>query len=137
MYYDSEYGLYLPGQNLERCLRDSATITKDDEEIERGVFIDTELNLLEYDGPRDMHALWQDKDFVHRQPSKVGMNRVMRVRPVSRRWSFFAEGLYDPNVVNLGELARIADTAGRLIGLGDWPPRYGRFIGTVEELVDA
>lgn len=133
LYFDSVVGPYLPGQNFERCLHEAAKITKDGKKIERGVFIDTELNALEYRGPRTIDGLWQDKNFVHRASSKVGMNRVMRTRPVFRQWQVFSDGLYDPSVINLSELERIAETAGVMIGLGDWRPRYGRFDGTVEE----
>jgi hypothetical protein len=34
-------------------------------------------------------------------------------------------------VIDLAELVSIAETAGHLIGLGDWRPRFGRFTATV------
>jgi hypothetical protein len=51
-----------------------------------------------------------------------------------REWRAEAEGILDPNILNLQDLSNIAETAGAVIGLGDWRPRYGRFVATVAEI---
>lgn len=134
LYFDPDLGPYLPGQNFERCLVDAARITKSGKKIERGVFIDSDINPLFYDGPRDAELLWKDENFRHSASVKVGTQRVTRTRPQFRQWKVDAEGQYDPSVINLQELAEIADTAGKMIGLGDWRPRFGRFVATVEKI---
>ncbi|MGD9604456.1 MAG: hypothetical protein AB7V59_21790 [Gammaproteobacteria bacterium] len=134
LYLDPDLGPYLPGQNFERCLVDAARITKSGKKIERGVFVETNVNPLAYTGPRDVDGLWKDENFRHSASVKVGTNRVTRTRPQFRQWAVEAEGQYDPAVINLDELAEIAGTAGRMIGLGDWRPRYGRFEALVEKV---
>lgn len=134
LYFDLEVGPHLPGMNFERCLVDAARITKSGKKIERGVFVETDVNPVAYDGPRTIEGLWADKNFRHSASAKVGMQRVTRTRPCFRQWVVEADGIYDPAVINLDELAEIADTAGRMIGLGDWRPRYGRFEATVEKI---
>jgi hypothetical protein len=136
LYFDENLGPFLPGQNFERCLVDAARITKAGKKIERGVFVGTNVNPIDYDGPRTVEALWKDENFRHMASVKVGTNRVMRTRPMFRQWSVYADGEYDPAVINLDELQEIADTAGRMIGLGDWRPRFGRFKATVEKLAN-
>jgi hypothetical protein len=42
-----------------------------------------------------------------------------------------ADGILDPGVIELEDIRQIADTAGQLIGLGDWRPRFGRFTAQV------
>lgn len=133
LYFDPEIGPYMPGQNFERCLVDAARITKAGKKIERGVFVDTDVNPISYDGPRDIDGLWKDENFRHAASVKVGTNRVTRTRPQFRTWAVEAEGEYDPTVISLVELGEIATTAGLMIGLGDWRPRFGRFSATVEK----
>lgn len=134
LYMDPDIGPYIPGQNFERCLVDAARITKSGKKIERGVFVDTDVNPLGYTGPRDIDGLWKDENFRHAASVKVGTNRVTRTRPQFREWQVEAEGEFDSTVINLTELAEIATTAGLMIGLGDWRPRYGRFVATVEKV---
>lgn len=134
LYLDSEVGPHIPGQNFERCLVDAARITKAGKKIERGVFVETDVNPISYDGPRDLDGLWKDENFRHAASVKIGTNRVTRTRPQFRRWIVEAEGTYDPAIINLGELQEIATTAGLMIGLGDWRPRFGRFAAAVEQI---
>lgn len=134
LYFDPEVGPFIPGQNFERCLVDAARITRAGKSIERGVFVDTDVNPVSYDGPRDQDALWKDQNFRHTTSVKIKQSRVTRTRPQFREWVTAAEGEYDPAVLNFYQLAEIAGTAGRMIGLGDWRPRFGRFMVTVEKI---
>lgn len=134
LYFDTDIGPYLPGQNFERCLVDAGRITKSGKKIERGVFVTSDVNPIAYDGPRDVAGLWKDENFRHSASVKVGTSRVTRTRPQFRKWAAQAEGTYDPAVINLDELREIAVTAGTMIGLGDWRPRFGRFEATVEKI---
>lgn len=134
LYFDADLGPYLPGQNFERCLVDAARITKAGKKIERGVFVTSDVNPLAYDGPRDVDGLWKDENFRHAASVKVQTSRVTRTRPQFRTWAVEAEGEFDPAVISLDEIREIADTAGRMIGLGDWRPRFGRFTAEVERI---
>lgn len=134
LYFDPEVGPYLPGQNFERCLLDAARLTKAGKKIERGVFVETDVNPIAYDGPRTVEGLWADLNFRFMASAKVGSNRVTRTRPHFRQWLAEADGVYDPEIIDLDELADIAGTGGRLIGLGDWRPRFGRFEVTMKAL---
>lgn len=134
LYFDPDVGPFLPGQNFERCLVDAARITKAGKKIERGVFVETDVNPVAYDGPRSVDDLWKDQNFRHTASVKVQTSRVTRTRPQFRQWATEADGVFDPAIINLDELVEIAATAGRMIGLGDWRPRFGRFEATVERL---
>lgn len=134
LYWDDVAGPYVPGQNIERCLVDAARITRAGKKIERGVFVETDVNPLSYRGPRKQDELWADTAFRLIAPVKVGTSRVMRCRPRFDGWAVDADGTFDPAIVSLEELAEVATTAGLMIGLGDYRPRYGRFTATVEAL---
>lgn len=132
LYFDAEMGPFIPGQNFERCLLDAARVTKAGKKVERGVFIETNVNPLAYDGPRTLDGLWADENFRHTASVKVQQNRVTRTRPQFRTWAVDADGMFDGAVISLEELGEIAETAGRMIGLGDWRPRFGRFDAQIE-----
>lgn len=135
MYYDQTVGPFIPAPNLQKSIVEAARLSKGGKKIERGVLIETMMIPVDdYDGPREITAMYEDKRFVHRAPVKVGMNRVMRTRPVFPTWTITCTGMYDPAVINYADLEAAAVTAGNMIGLGDNRPTYGRFITKMEEM---
>lgn len=134
LYLDPDVGPYVPGQNVERCLVDAARISKQGVKVQRGVFIETDVNPVGYTGPRDVDGLWKDENFRHVASVKIGQSRTMRCRPMFTTWAVDADGILDPAVIDLTDLNAIAVTAGQMIGLGDWRPRYGRFEATLDKL---
>lgn len=135
LYMDPDVGPYIPGENIARCLVDGAKLTKQGVKVTRGVFISTDVNPLSYSGPRDESGLW-DSGWRHMASVKVGTARTMRCRPWFPEWRVQAEGVLDPSVLELDDLATIADNAGSLIGLGDWRPRFGRFTAKVRRIAN-
>lgn len=132
VYHDPDLGPYIPAPNLQKCLVEGARFKKDGKKVERGVFVETMMIPIGYDGPRDPQALYANKRFVHRVPVKVGTARVMRTRPLFRHWTLEATGQFDESVINLDDLRTAASTAGSMIGLGDGRPTYGRFTCELE-----
>lgn len=132
LYHDPELGPYLPGDNVRRALLDAARLSKEGKNIERGVLRLTRKNRLDYDGPRTPEKMWADPRFRHRAIVKVGTSKVARVRPRFLGWSASVTIDYDSSVIDQRDLLRIAETAGKFIGIGDGRPFYGgRF--TVEQ----
>lgn len=134
LYFDADFGPYIPGQNFERMLVDAAKKRKLGTTVKSALVIETNVNPVVYSGPREIEALWADQNFVLRSSAKVGMQRVQRTRPMFRQWEVSADGFLDTNELEAEQLADIVTIGGRLIGLGDWRPRYGRFNGAVEIL---
>ena len=67
--------------------------------------------------------------YIDRRPVRVQRARVMRLRPALRKdWklSFQLQVLDDD--FQMVTLKNILDTAGREVGIGDFRPRFGRFI---------
>ena len=132
LYFDETIGPYIPSDNIWRSLFDGAKKHKFGVKVKEGVVFQTDVNPLSYTGPRTVDGLWEDENFRHTASVKVGMARVTRTRPMFRQWVTEATGLLDPNVLDLEDLRMLAETAGSLIGLGDWRPRYGRYIAQIE-----
>jgi hypothetical protein len=55
------------------------------------------------------------------------MAKIMRYRPILRKWSLNATIVVNEEVVNINEVKKAVQDAGALIGLGDYRPRFGRF----------
>lgn len=132
MYFDSEFGPYLPGSNVEAALFRAASKQKLMSALKTALVIPEEVNPLAYPGPRDADGLWADKKYVHRASVKVGTSRVIRTRPQFPVWSVTVTGFLDTEIIDPDAFENIVETAGRVIGLGDWRPRFGRFEGEVK-----
>jgi hypothetical protein len=134
MYFLDGIGPYLPGVNIERCLVEGGRITRAGKTIERGLFVtDNEVPLL-YEGPRTIEGLWENQNFRSMEAVGVGGRKIIRCRPIFREWAADCDAEVDPTVLNVDDLRQIADHAGSMAGLGDWRPRYGRFVVKVTEL---
>lgn len=127
LYFDPELGPYMPAQNIEACLAKAAGLTRNGQDVKRGIRITSDVNPLVYKGPRETKTLWKDPNHVHNASVKVGQARIIRTRPIFREWAFEANGIIDVNVIDVESLTQFAEKAGTLIGLGDWRPRFGTF----------
>ncbi|WP_432829340.1 hypothetical protein [Dactylosporangium sp. CA-092794] len=132
IYYQPDVGPFLPASNLQKSLVEGGRLSRDGKKVERGVFIETIVIPLGYDGPRELDQLYAAKRFVHRSPVGVGKARVMRTRPVFPQWTLAAMGQFDSGVIDMSGLRRAATVAGAMIGIGDGRPMYGRFTAVLE-----
>lgn len=133
LYYDPGIGPYMPGRNVEACTVKAGGITRMGTKLKQALFVTTDINPLAYNGPRDLDGLWADENFRYMSSVKVGQARVMRCRPQFREWRFECDAILDTSVIDLADLRDVLETAGQRIGLGDFRPRFGRFISTVEQ----
>jgi len=124
----------IPGQLLKAALagRGSAgRMEKEGKAAGVGIFCDT-CYKLQYDGPKDPKAMWEDERFRFRVGVRVGQATVMRTRPIfSEGWSIEGELQFNPEFVNRDRVIHWLELAGNAVGLGDWRPSkggpYGRF----------
>jgi hypothetical protein len=124
--YVSEDGPCIPGELVEAALVAAAKKSKRGVQAKIGLISDGN-HKLDYDGPRAPDELWQDEKFRLVAGVKVGQARVMRTRPIFRDWSceIFVDFL--PDQLNRSEVAEMVRTAGAIVGIGDWRPKFGRF----------
>jgi hypothetical protein len=131
LYTDPDIGPYVPGDNIFRALVDGARKHKLGVKVTSGVIVMSSVNPLAYPGPRTPEELWKDGSFTHESSVKVGMARVIRTRPVFAVWKTSASLYLDTETLDFHDLQQIVESAGRLVGLGDWRPRFGRFDGAL------
>lgn len=82
---------------------------------------------LEYDGPRDPHELWKDETFRLQALVIVGSARIVRTRPLFKKWAANIEVQYNSDLLNDDMVHRWVEVAGEQVGLMDWRPKFGRF----------
>jgi hypothetical protein len=129
-YWNKQSGFFLPAQNLDACLINAAKLQKLGVKFKQGVqVVEDELTFIGYEN-KNPDQLWENPDYIDCRGVKVGTAKIMRYRPIFRRWSMNATIAVNEEVVNINEVKKAVTDAGALIGLGDYRPRFGRF--TVE-----
>jgi hypothetical protein len=133
LYTDADMsGPVMPTGNIRKCLVEAAKITKRGKDIIRSLAFTDMVVPLVYDGPRDIDKMFADKKFHNRASVKVGMSRVMRVRPQFPQWSITADAILLEDVMDFDDLQRIIERAGLAEGMGDNRVNgFGRFTGQV------
>lgn len=116
----------IPGESIEACFVQAARKSKRGV-IARAGMISPQNWPLEYDGPHDLNKLWEDESFRLIAGVRVGQARVMRTRPIFRKWAARVTFEYLDDQMDESDILDILRVAGRIVGLGDWRPRYGRF----------
>lgn len=127
--YIDEAGPYLPGINLESCMVGGGKLSKLGTQIKRSVEVMDERCYLQYDGPKTPEGLW-DAGFYDARSVKVQQARLMRYRPMFRKWSCAVEIAFDPESINEAHVLKCMADGGQFCGVGDYRPKFGRF--TVE-----
>lgn len=128
LYHDQKLGPYWPAQNLDRMFLDAARLSKRGQDVKRGFMVIDDRVPLQYDGPRTPEGLYaQAERFVDVRSVVIMGKRTMRTRPTFRDWGASFEAAFDPEILNRADVVEFANVAGRLIGLGTFRPRFGRF----------
>ena len=112
---------------MEAALVKAASLERRGPKAKAGLVVRENL-LLEYDGPKDVEALWASGDFVLRTGVRVGPVRVMRTRPRFTDWQAEVVVDYLPHLLNGADIETFLRAAGEQIGIGDWRPRFGCFV---------
>lgn len=119
LYFDPTVGIYVPTFALLRCFEQAGKLTREGTAVIRGVAVLADKTPLRYDGPREPQALWERPEFRWRTMVGVSGRRVVRMRPMFRSWALSFEAELVDDVLDLDDFVRIAETAGRIEGLGE------------------
>lgn len=127
-------GLYLqngepciPGELIEAGFIQAAMRSRMGQQAKAGVISDG-FWPLEYDGPHNPHELWEDDRFRSTVGVKVQRSRVMRTRPIFHEWAATVRLDFLVDQLDAEQVIEAFHVMGRLIGIGDWRPKFGRFI---------
>ncbi len=132
LYFDEADGLgpHVPTWNIVRCIQDGATRFKLGKDIVRALIPVTEKTPIEYEGPRDVDAMWNDGRFASRKGVGISGRRVIRTRPMFVDWRLVAELELDLDILTPEKVDQCVASAGKFQGIGDNRPVFGRFKGS-------
>jgi len=129
LYWSESMGPVIPSDNIERCVQLGAQKIKKGKDVMAAVFCAEPEVKLEYDGPRALDAMHNSGRFVIRKGVVIKKQRIIRIRPMfPTGWSVSFALEYDNQVIDEKDLVRCCEEAGALVGLGDWRPKFGRFV---------
>lgn len=126
IYHDEEIGPFIPAANIDRCIQAGAQANRLGKKFAASARCTQDKIKLLYSGPSDVKGLY-DAGFVDVRSVGVQRARVMRVRPIFSAWSVEFDFAYDESEIDESNVIMAAETAGRLVGLCDYRPRFGRF----------
>jgi len=126
LYLDESGRICIPGENLEAMFIKGAMKHKMGPQAKTALFIMYSPR-LEYNGPKDPNALYKNGGFIDRRGCVVSRARIMRTRPSFREWALNVEIKFNDTILDKSDLITIVETAGVMIGLGDYRPKFGRF----------
>jgi hypothetical protein len=140
LYTNDHEQIIWPAENIEKMIADAAKKTRQGKQTLAGIFIDGDTK-LEYEGPKDPKKLWEfasfeKNPFVSRVSAvvKSSNGRIMRTRAIFRDWAVQFNVNYMEDLLSASQIKDFVNTAGTIIGLSDWRPKYGRFVvESVEE----
>jgi hypothetical protein len=116
----------IPGEMFEAALVEAAKKIKRGQQAKAGIVCYGNFPLA-YDGPHSPNDLWEDQRFRLVVGVRIQRNKVMRTRPIFRDWAAEVSVDFMPDQLNKSEIEEMVRTAGIVIGIGDWRPKFGRF----------
>lgn len=129
--YEADGKVVVPGVNLEAMIVDAAATCRQKQNAQAGVLVE-EDSVLRFSGEkRSIDELREDKNFRLRVRVALGNKAVMRTRPRFADWGLTFVVSHLPQTAGAADVREwVGIAAGK--GLGDWTPRYGRFVVVVD-----
>lgn len=127
IYANADGRVIVPGEVVEAALVEAAKTQRLGKIAKAGMFVEDD-SPLNYTGPKDISKLQADARFRLTKCVRVQQSRVPRTRPMFRDWSAEIKVSYNPELIDRAQVAELMAIAGERIGIGDWRPRYGRFL---------
>lgn len=115
-----------PGECIEAMLVSAAQKSRKGKDVKAGLMVDGLIPII-HPGPKKIPDMWGDENFRLTNKVKIQKSSVMRTRPIFRTWEMQFDVSYLPDVLNPQFVRDTMIVAGRLVGLSDWRPKFGRF----------
>lgn len=127
LYVDGDR-ICVPGEVVEAALIGGAKKHKLGSQAKAGLFVVDNI-ILQFDGfDLSIDELWKRDQNRFTKSVRIGASRVMRTRFWVQQWQGCVEIAYDPGLLNPQQVSDIIKTAGEVVGICDWRPKFGRFI---------
>lgn len=124
----------LPNAAVWRAIYDAATAYRRGADIKRALGLeDVTVPILINGYPMTCEDFLATPGGIDYRPVVIARARTMRARPrIPAQWQSEHQFELLEDVIDPRDLVPILERAGRLVGVGDWRPTYGRFSVTVQ-----
>lgn len=126
LYHHEDNGPYLPQSYIISNLQEAAKKKKLGKVAKAAIFMQEMQIPLIYEGPKDVEGLYK-AGFFDQRTIRVSNSRIVRTRPMFTDWSVKFTLDYDETVLNKEDVKDFLETGGKMLGYGDYRPRFGRF----------
>lgn len=116
----------IPREAIKATLLRAGFTLKKGPKVKPGIVCEDHA-ILEYEGPSEPQALYEDGRFTHRTTKPQGKVRVVRTRPIFFPWSTQVSIAFNDEMLNPEEVTELMAIAGHTIGFLEERPEYGRF----------
>jgi hypothetical protein len=122
--------LFLPSDNIEACVIEGARKQRKGKDALAVVFCqEAEVELKHPKSGKSLKEIEADPNYTLRKGVKINNKaRIIRIRPRISDWSASFTLEFDDSILNASDLKTALVDAGALVGIGDWRPKYGRFL---------
>lgn len=138
--YETPEGLIgLPTMSVVASIYKAATNWKLGEATKRAIRFSDTVEALIIDGEHvkaDEYLGVKGPEVVDRRPVVVQRNRVIRTRPLIFDWSATFHIELDGQELSFRDMPQILERGGRICGVGEMRPTYGRYTVNCPELND-
>jgi hypothetical protein len=124
--------LIIPAHVLDSCIREGAKKNKEGKLASAGVIVTGDGEIIT--DAKSVKAASQDEAFRFSAAVRVGTAKVIRTRPRFDAWEINFTAEIDESVCEVRQVTSWLQSAGKLVGIGDWRPgaphggSFGRFI---------
>lgn len=127
LYLNADKQYVLPGVGIESAVKDAAKMSKLGRVINRAVMVPADP-LIEFPMMKlSPDALWEREEHRLQKMMKVGTSKVLRTVPQFPVWSVDVELSYLPDQIDRQTLLNVLGDCGRLNGMFEYRPHWGRF----------
>lgn len=127
LYLNRDGKYILPGVGIEAALKDSAKLSKLGKVFGMGLMCPEDPLIQFKDMALPPEKLWLDINYRSQKLMRVQTSRVVRTVPQFPVWEIKVEIAYMPELINEATLCEVVETCGRLKGMFEYRPHYGRF----------
>lgn len=117
----------IPANVLYATLLNGAKKSKKGTSYKSGVFVNDDAKFTFASASKTLAELRKNPAHHDRRMENVQGKKIARTRPIFSDWSATFTVDYDPSIIDAADVVQLVTDAGRLVGIGDRRPAYGRF----------
>lgn len=125
LYMDDEHGPIVPAEMIEATIINGAKTFRQGKQFTSDIYCKDNAPII-YDGPRDIEGMYADGRFKDRRMVVVNRAKVVGIRPIFPVWELKFTIVF--NAIKPDALVSAVEAAGVTCALGDYRPRFGRFL---------